>query len=387
MLKQRALFLIIPLLLCSAFQTEAQLFKRKNKKANVDGFVLEVAPDPEKEKRKAERKLVNPIRKALNKFNFSIEKGFGYFTYRNPLTDVSVIRDPRGDQLYAVPLGEEEGNTSPLNAYDNWFNRISPIGIERIDDDSHIVRTDTVDLSYTNNGSINPLTFRLSFSIKKLDKKNSELTKDKVYTDEDLVRIGGGISFGAINFRNSVSTQEVSSELRSFTLPRTKLSTTKIFGSLTYNFYTLGDYSILADVMGGVWKIKSSHADNDLITYDPFFNVGIMFQQKFSKYFKGYIRPSVEFRSYTIANEFISAQHKYTVFSIDLGLLLKYPTYPRNKYKADQVQLEHVFEGKIYRGRPFYRKQNPRYGENRIRRKPRGYSFAKPKKKKTKKGN
>ncbi|MFY0591975.1 hypothetical protein [Roseivirga sp.] len=384
--RKRTLLLLIFFTCFSAFQAEAQLFKRKNKKANVDAFVLEEAPDPEKQKRQAERRLVNPLRKFANRFNFSIEKGFGYFTYSNTFTDASIIRDPRGDQLYIVPLDQEDGTTSPINAYNNWFNDITPIGIERIDDDSHIVRSDTVDFRYSNSGNINPLTFRLSFSIKKLDKQHFETTKEKIYTDEDLVRIGGGISFGNLNF-DATSTQDVASALRGFNLPRTKLSTTKIFGSVSYNFYTLGDYSIHADVLGGVWKIKSSHANNDLITYDPFFNVGIMFQQKFSKYFKAYIRSSFELRSYTIANDQISTQHKFSLFSIDLGLLLKYPTYPRNKYQADQVQLEHVFDGKIYRGRPFYRKQNPRYGQNRVRRKPRGYSFAKPKKKKSKKGN
>ena len=385
MLKKSTFLLLILLSLCSAFEAEAQLFKKK-KKTNVDGFVLEVAPNADKEKKKAERRLVNPIRKVLNRFNFSVEKGFGYFTYKNPLTDVSVIRDPKGDLLYIVPLDQEQGTTTPVNAYNNWFNDLSPIGIERIDDDSNIVRTDTVNFAYQNTGNINPFTFRVSFSLKKLDKANSKLTNEKIYTDEDLVRIGGGISFGSLKFSDN-STQEVSSALRNFTLPETKLSTTRIFGSLSYNFYSIGDYSIHADVLGGVWKIKSTQANNELITYDPFFNIGIMFQQKFSKYFKAYVRPSFELRSYTLANDQISTQHKYSIFSIDLGLLIKYPLYPRNKYKADQVQLEHIFEGKMYRGRPFYRKQNPRYGENRIRRKPRGYSFAKPKKKKSKKGN
>lgn len=387
MLKKRAFLLLIILSVFSGIEADAQLFKRKKKKAGVESFVLEEAPDPAKLKRQEDRQLVNPIRKTLNRFNFNIEKGFGYFSYKNPLTGVSVIRNPSGNSLYIVPLGEEQSANTPVNAFSNWFNDLTPIGIERIDDDSDIVRTDTVDFNYKNSGRINPITLRFSLSFKKFDKGHFERTKEKIYTDDDLLRIGGGISFGSLKFQNSFSTQDVDPRLRSFTLPETKLSTTRIFGSVSYNVYSLGDYSIHADVLGGVWKIKASQANNDLISYDPFFNVGVMFQRKFSKYFKVYIRPSVELRSYTLANDQVSTQHKFSVFSLSLGVLLKYPIYPRNSYKADQVQLEHIFNGKMYRGRPFYLKQNPRYGENRIRRKPRGYSFAKPRKNKSKKGN
>lgn len=372
MLKNRLFLLLLTLTILGTPEADAQLFKRKKKKTNVSGLVIEEAPDLESQKRQLQRRLVNPIRKNLNRFNFSIEKGVGYFSYQNPMTDVSVIRDPTTSQLYIVPLGEEQGLTSPINAFSNWFTDLTPIGIERIDDDSHIVRTDTSDFVYKNNGRINPLTFRFSLSLKKLDKGHFQRTGEKIYQDDDMIRIGGGIGFGALNFRNPASTQSVSNDFRGFTLPTTKLSTTKLFASLSYNFYTLGDYSIHADVLGGVWKVKASQVNKEVINYDPFFNIGLMFQTKFSKYFKGYIRPSFEMRSYTVSNDLVNIQHKFSVFSIDIGLLFKYPIYPRNKYKADQVQMEHVFNNKIYRGRPFYRKQNPRFGQNRIRRKPSG---------------
>jgi len=386
-LKNKSFLLLIVVALIWSHQAEAQLFKRKKKKTNVSGLVIEEAPDLEKEERKFQRRLVNPIRKTINRFNFSIEKGLGYFSYRNPLNDVSVIRDPRGDQLYIVPLDEEQGLTSPINAFNNWFTDLTPVGIERIDDDSHIVRTDTTSFTYNNNGRINPLTFRFSISLKKLDKGHYERTKEKIYLDDDMIRIGGGIGFGGLRFRNPASTQDVSSLLRGYTLPETKLSTTKLFASLSYNMYTLGDYSIHADVLGGVWKVRAKQVNTDVVNYDPFFNIGVMFQMKFSKYFKGYIRPSFELRSYTVSNDLVNIQHKFSVFTIDLGLLFKYPIYPRNKYQADQVQMEHIFNNKIYRGRPFYRKQNPRFGQNRIRRKPKGSSFPRPKKNKSRKGN
>ena len=227
----------------------------------------------------------------------------------------------------------------------------------------------------------------MTYSLKKVDKNRLKTTGEKHYLDEDLLRIGGGIGFGSIKFKNDVNKQDIDPLLGSYSLPSTQISTTKLFGSLSYNFYSLGDLAIMADVYGGVWKTKKSDINRDVVNYDPFFNVGIMFQTTWSKYFKGYIRPAVEWRSYTLANDLISVKHDFSVFSLDLGLILKYPTYPRNKYKADMVQMEHVFNGKIYRGRPFYRKQNPRTGQRRNSRKEPGASFPIIKNDKGKKGN
>ena len=378
------LLLAILLLTIAYGQADAQFFKKKKKKGNVEGFVLQEAPTPEEQQKALQKQLVSPVRKILNQFNFNIEKSYGYFSYQNPLEGVSVIRNPRNDQLYIVPLGEES-LARPNVAYRNWFNRFAEYDPGRIDDDSQIVRTDTTNFVFRNSGRYNPLTLRVSLSLKKLDKGHFERTGEKQYLDEDMIRVGAGIGFGAHKFRHPSSEQDIDPLLRRYTLPNAKLSTTKIFASVTYNFYTMGDFSVLADVYGGVWKIKESLINTEHINYDPFFNVGIMFQTKFSKYFKGYIRPSIEMRSYTLANEFVSIQHKYTMFSIDLGLLLKYPIYPRNKYSADMVQMEHVFNGKMYRGRPFYKRQNPRYGQRGVNRKAKGSSFPIIKEKKAKK--
>lgn len=383
---KRWLSLYVLLLCLTSFEAQAQLFGKKKKKTEVSGFVLEEAQTPEDRQKALERQLVNPIRKFVNKFNFQIEKSYGYFSYQNPLTDVAVIRNARQDQLYIVPLGQESSGFSKLDAFSGWFNRFVEANVSRIDDDDQIVRTDTVDFVFRNSGRYNPIVLRANFSLKKLDKGHFERTGEKLYLDDDMLRVGVGIGFGALKFSNPSSSQEVDPLLRRYELSNTKIPTTKLFGTITYNFYTLGDFSMLLDVQGGVWKIKESLINTDIIIYDPFINVGVMFQTKFSKYFKGYIRAAFERRSYSLDNQILSVDHQFSIFNIDLGLLMKYPTYPRNSYAADQVQMEHVFNGKMYRGRPFYRKQNPRYGQRRNTRKPTGSSFPIIKDKKSKKG-
>lgn len=355
---------ICALLLC-CFALQQPLLAQKKKMTSVSGFTLREAPSEEDRQKALQKQLVNPIRKFLNGFNFHIEKSLGYFSYRSALSDVSVLRDPTNQQLYIVPIGQEASITPPINAFSNWFTDLTPTTINRIDDDSQIIRTDTINFAYTNWGRVNPWNFRLDYSFKKVDKAHQQRTGEKRYLEQDLFRIGVGISFGAFKFKQNAHQQEADPVLRVYPLAKTKISSTKMFGSASYNFYSMGDLTILADVYGGVWKSKTEDINETIVTYDPFFNVGIMFQTTWSKYFKGYIRPSFEMRSYTLANELVSIPHNFTIFSVDLGLILKYPTYPRNKYQAHMVQMEHVFNGKIYRGRPFYRKQNPRTGQRR----------------------
>jgi len=350
--------------LCAS-PVEAQIFKKKKKKTSVSGFTLQEAPSEEDRKKAMEKQLVNPVRQFLNGFNFHISKSLGYFTYRSPLTDVSVLRDLDTEALFIVPIGEEAAINTPVNAFSNWFTDLSSTQVDRINPNSQIVRTDTVDFVYANSGRANPWNFRLDYGVKKIDKAHKQRTGEKRYLDQDLFRIGIGASFGSFKFREDQHSQEIDPVLGNYPVPSKTISNTKLFGSLSYNVYSLGYVDIFADINGGVWSSKTSAINERFATYDPFFNVGIMFQTTWTKYFKGYIRPSFEMRSYSLANEYIDVTHNFTTFSIDLGLIIKYPTYPRNKYKADKVQMEHVFNGKIYRGRPFYRKQNPRTGQRR----------------------
>ena len=367
-------------------ELDAQLFKKKKKKAGVQQFVAETGLTPEEKAKQLQKMLVSPLRKQLNRFNLNIEKGYGFFTYQSKLENVTVVQDASGSPLYLLPAGSEQ-LVAPVEGITDWFSNVQTITINRIDDDSNLIGTDTTDFVYRNSGRINPFVLRLSFSLKKLDRGHYERTGERIYLDDDMLRVGAGIGWGKLKYRNLVNQQEVSDLFRQYRLPQTEYSTTKMFGTISYNFFTMGDFSAIADVMAGVWKLKQNTAnvDNSVITYDPFADVGVMFQKRFSKYFKGYIRPGIEYRKYTLNAGDIAFPHQYMMFTVSVGLLLKYPIYPRNKYTADQVKMEHVFNGKIYRGQPFYQNQNPRYGQNRGRRKPGGSYFPKPKKKKEKK--
>ncbi|WP_323756040.1 hypothetical protein [Roseivirga sp.] len=351
----RLLFLLVLLSSLAPAEVNAQFWKKKST-SDVQAFT------PDQAKEKEEVKMVSPIREVLNKFNLQLEKGYGFFLYENELTDVSLVRNPRGDQLYIVPIGQES-TSGPYNAYSNWFNDLTPTSIYRIDDDSQIVRTDTTSVIYKNSGRVSPLTLRVSFSLNKVDKLRLKTTGERVMSDKEMLRVGVGISTGALKFTNTVNYQEVDDRIGYFNVPQTKISTTKLFASLTYNAYTFMDFSFMLDAGGGFWKTKSSDLNQDLVTYDPFFNVGVIMEKQVSKYFKLYLRPSFEMRKYSLSDAFITTAHSLSLFTIDIGALIKYPTYPRNRHGANRVQMEHVFNGRIYRGRSIFQPQNPRTGQ------------------------
>lgn len=363
--------IVLTALVVAPDEAHAQLFKKKDKpkkekkskkkkgEDQYQGFAPPQALTPEQQR----AKMISPVRKFLNQFNLSLERGYGFFSYENALTGVNAVRNPSGNALYIVPGGAGPGS-GPVTGYNNWFNNLNQVEIPRIDDDAEVVNADANNLVYQNNGRLNPLTLRLSFSIRKVDKEHLKRTGERVMTDNELLRIGGGISTGRIKFKNDTHTQDVNGRLGDFRLPITKISTTKMFGSITYNAYQYSDFSLLADVSAGVWNTRSQDVNPDLVTHDPFFNIGIVFEKKVSKYFKLYIRPSFEVRQFTLANEALSVPHRFSIFTIDIGALIKYPVYPRNRFKAHRVQMEHIFNGKIYRGRSIFQRQNPRIGQH-----------------------
>lgn len=342
-------------------EVDAQAKKKEKKSKKGKREYQDFIPAEELTPEQRRARMVNPVRKFFNQFNLSLERGYGFFSYQNTLKGLKMVRSQAGDSLYIIVPGSAKVGSGPVTGYSNWFNDLEPINIPRIDEADELV--DANNLVYRNSGRLNPLTLRLSYSIRKVR------TGERIMTDNEFLRIGGGISFGRINFKKEVNTQNVNSRLGNFKLPVTRVSTTKVFGSVTVNAYKYGDLSLLADVSAGIWKIRSRHFNRDFVTHDPFFNIGLIFEKKFSKYFKVYIRPSFEMRRFGLANGAVSVRHGFSIFTIDIGALIKYPVYPRNRFKAHRVQMEHVFRGRIYRGRSIFQRQNPRIGQHGLSRK------------------
>jgi hypothetical protein len=87
-----------------------------------------------------------------------------------------------------------------------------------------------------------------------------------------------------------------------------------------------------------------------------------------SEYFRLFVRPSYEIRSYTLnfAETGQSIDHKFNAFYINVGATYRIPELRRCFLKTCKAQMNHAHGNREYRSRvhPIYKKQNPHYGEN-----------------------
>ena len=352
------LIIIIALGVIQSNELSAQK-RKKNKTGNSELFVPGTAGA------KRQGPYVSPVRRVMNLFNFTFEKGTGFFNYSHELNDVLLARteDPTS-LLYIFPIEDATTNNGPFNAFTNWFNGFRPVIINQINDDDIVIRTNSNRVIFQNTGTFSPTTLKLSFSIRKTDKLHFKTTGERRSTDDDFVRVGGGISFGKMTYKTAILRPTFDEPVGNYILPFVETSQSKLFGSISVNTFNYMDFTIFLDVEAGTWKFKAKDFDSDVVIYDPYFSLGLTFEKKISKYFKIHIRPAFEMRNYQLDNEQINIPNKLSMFSLNLGFLIKYPTYPRNKFKSHQVQMEHVFNGRIYRGRSIFRRQNPRTGQN-----------------------
>jgi len=111
-----------------------------------------------------------------------------------------------------------------------------------------------------------------------------------------------------------------------------------------------------------------------------YFNIGFPIEYEFSEYFRAYIRPSYEFKNYTITSHLGDILHHHPTLFMHFGVRYNIPEIPRckikslnppgNDYPEDftnkhcRIQKKHIHGDRAFRGQPFYKKQNPKIGEN-----------------------
>lgn len=144
----------------------------------------------------------------------------------------------------------------------------------------------------------------------------------------------------------------------------------RVFGILGYRFYEFWDYAAVADLQVG--KAWYGPVFNPLsISSTANFNLGVTLEHHWSEYFALSLRPSFDFKRYRMTlpdNSFILNNHHS--FHLQFGITIKIPEIPRSPIEADHVQLKHVITdpatGRLMevRGQPFWKKQNPKVGEN-----------------------
>jgi hypothetical protein len=104
-----------------------------------------------------------------------------------------------------------------------------------------------------------------------------------------------------------------------------------------------------------------------LVTPSTFINLGVTIERPLSEYFKVFVRPAYEIKSYDLQIPGSkSIAYNMNALYLTFGFTYAIPELPRCFLKDCHAQINHHHGNKEYRSRrhPVYKKQNPGYGEN-----------------------
>lgn len=309
----------------------------------------------------------NPFRVFINQFSFTLTTGYGATNFNHELSGVYFYQDGNSQSVFSNDI---ENLSQFFTGYGDWLNDptpsfqtsidnpftvpydylSSPVNNPELRDERFLIDTDTASLGFKGLASSIPVTFTLH------------------YNYEDF-RIGGGFTYekqfiGELNptaFRNQVNPYQPNFKSTSYT---------RWFGTAGYRFYQYWNWDFVGEIQLG--SVKYGKAFNrEAISKGIYTNIGLSFENVWSEYFRIIIKPSIDFKSYTInLPDGASIQHRHPTFFIQAGISINIPEIPRSPLKSDHTQLKHVYTDPVsgksmeVRGQPIWKRQNPKVGEN-----------------------
>ena len=305
-------------------------------------------------------KKASPLRTFLNKFSLNTHIGYGRTFYNHEINgDILEIAPhkafvPNGDSANIgsklVIIGDYTTSGSSINyrGITNWLNypqadsgsvALSPNG------PGSILYADSAGNRYGGSGFNIPINVSLHYDI-------------------DRFRIGGGIMY-ELHHINQLKPREQGEQpyipnFNSTFMLRYYFTA----GAKVYHFKGW-DYNV--DIQIGK-VIYGKQYDKSSLQNGIYFNLGLPFEYELSEYFWLVVRPSFDFKSYTMAISggdagTSSIQHNQPAFYLNFGVRMKLPEIKRCPVNSCRTQLKHVHGSREFRGQPFYKEQNPKIGE------------------------
>lgn len=312
----------------------------------------------------------SPIRVFLNKFSFSLTAGYSRNTYTHDLSGVFFYQDPVSQFIFS---NENENLGTTVSGFTDWLNNPQP-GVETsienpflvpfdflanpvnnplLGDQVVLLNTDSVALGFENRSGGIPVSLNVHYNI--LD-----------------FRVGGGFTWER-QFINELVPTAFGGRIRNYQPNFKSTSYTRFYGLVGYKFYSFWSYDFVAEVQLGSFR-QGKQFNGSAITRGLFTNVGVSIENNWSEYFRVIIRPSLDFKRYTVnLPDGASVVHRVPSFFIQAGLSINIPDIPRTPMKSDHVQLKHIYTdpktGRLreVRGQPIWKRQNPKIGENHRR--------------------
>jgi hypothetical protein len=279
------------------------------------------------------------LRTLLSKVYFSFSTGYGSTPFRHDLESFGIVQQPD-----SLPLIFDHDNLAVR--YSNWTNNViaSPHSLVP---GAFMVNSDTAEIGFRSK----------TFSIP---------VKASLHVEFDRYRIGGGYSLEYTRIGEFKPTN-YTSEISPYSLERSNMFVQHYFGMLGAMVYRYYEYALVVDANIGGYSLGKDFAKN-IMKKSIYVNVGVSAEREFSEYFRVFVRPSYEFKSYklTIPETTQTIQHRLDGFYVNVGITYRLPELRRCFLRTCHAQINHAHGNREYRSRrhPIYKKQNPHYGEN-----------------------
>ncbi|TRX51385.1 hypothetical protein FNH22_24145 [Fulvivirga sp. M361] len=296
----------------------------------------------------AKPKEVFGLRKLISKLNFSFETGYGRTFYSQDLSNFNLLQ--RVDSVPVIfnpDLNTSGGNLSV--GYDYWFNRAN--SNENISFDSandFLIGGDSTNLKFKAPGTSIPVT-------------------GMIHVEIDRYKIGGGFSF-EYHRPSTFEPTAFKDRIASFDPDFNATFHKKYFILLGAKVYRYYEWLLSVDTRIGAYRL-GRRFDRSIIQKGIFVNLGGTIERELSEYFSAFVRPSFDFKNYTLSlpESNLDVNHSMNAFYIGVGVKYRLPEHPKCFIKNCTTQINHQHgNSRIYRSRkhPFYKKQNPHHGEN-----------------------
>lgn len=285
-----------------------------------------------------ERKQGGPLRTLLSKLHVGLSVGAGSSTMRHNLD--GFVLSQEADSLPKIYAANNSGVY-----YGNWISAFSVVS--GAGGPAREINADTATVGFRGKQLNLPL-------------------KATVHVEINQFRIGGGYSFEYTR-PSTFKPTAFADQIDEFDAPFAPFFMKKYFGMIGGTFYRYYEYTIGADLNVGGYKLGRSF-DAAAIQRGLYYNIGLVAERDLSEYFKVFIRPSFELKNYTISvpESGLSIRHSFNAWYVNVGVTYRLPELRRCPLKGCHAQINHAHGNREYRSRmhPFWKKQNPHYGEN-----------------------
>lgn len=275
----------------------------------------------------------------MSKLYFGFSTGYGSTPFSHKLDGFGIVQQPD-----SLPLIFDHDNLGIR--YSNWTNNV--VGSNQsLAPGAFTVNSDTADIGFRNR------TFLIPF-------------KATVHVEFNRVRVGGGYSIGYTRI-GAFQPTSYPSDIAGYSIDRSSIFMKHYFGMIGAIVYRYEQYALSVDANIGGYSLGKGFAKN-LMKKGVYVNLGVSAEREFSEYFRVFLRPSYEIKSYklSIPETTQTLRHSINGFYVNAGITYRLPELRRCFLKSCHAQINHVHGNREYRSRrhPFYKKQNPHYGEN-----------------------